>query len=85
MAIQRRGKILKLTGTIGIEEAEIIYAQFEQQLFNKIDLSECVHLHCAILQLIVVFKIPIQKYPSASLLNGWLKNSVFLFQSHQEA
>jgi len=82
MSIQRRGKVLKLNGVIGVEDAEIIYAQFEQQLFNKIDLSGCEHLHSAILQLIVAFKIPIHKYPPASTLTEWLRSSVLLSQSH---
>lgn len=82
MSIQRRGKILKLTGVIGVEDAEMIYAQFEQQLFNKIDLSGCEHLHSAILQLIIAFHIPIHKYPPASMLTDWLRRSVSMFPGH---
>jgi hypothetical protein len=82
MSIQRRGKILKLTGVIGVEDAEIIYAQFEQQLFQKIDLSGCEHLHSAILQLVIAFQIPIHKYPSVPMLNDWLRRSVSLFPGH---
>ncbi len=61
MALTRCGKILKLSGIVGEEDAEIIYAQWEQQLFNKVDLQGCDHLHSAVFQLTGVFQIPIHK------------------------
>ena len=85
MPISRRGKILKLAGMIGVEDAEIIYAQFEQQLFNKVDLSACQHLHSAVLQLIVVFQIPIHKYPAQTEFASWFIQSESLFPCRQEA
>lgn len=85
MSISRRGKILKLSGVISVEDAEIIYAQYEKQLFNKIDLSECQHLHSAVLQLIVVFQIPIHKYPLQAEFAAWFIHSDSLFSCRQEA
>lgn len=85
MPISRRGKILKLSGVIGVEDAEIIYAQFEQQLFNKVDLSACQHLHSAVLQLIVVFQLPIHKYPTQKEFAAWFVQSESLFPCRQEA
>ncbi len=85
MPISRRGKIIKLAGVIGVEDAEIIYAQFEQQLFNKVDLSACQHLHSAVLQLIVVFQIPIHKYPPQADFAAWFSQSESLYPCRQEA
>ena len=76
MTISRRGKILKLTGVIGVEDAEIIYAELERQSFTKVDLSSCEYLHCAVLQMVLVFNISIHKYPQQPILANWLRHSV---------
>lgn len=85
MALTRRGKILKLSGVVGVEDAEIIYAQWEQQLFNKVDLQGCEHLHSAVFQLLVVFQIPIHKLPKQTGLAAWLDCSLSSNAGRQEA
>ncbi|RVT47385.1 hypothetical protein EMM73_05660 [Rheinheimera sediminis] len=85
MSITRRGKILKLSGAIGVEDAEIIYAQYEQQLFTKVDLQQCDHLHSTVFQLLVVFQIPIYKYPQKPELASWFVHSASVYTSQQEA
>jgi hypothetical protein len=81
MGINRRGKILKLSGAIGVEDAEIIYAQYEQQLFTKVDLQECDHLHGSVFQLLIVFQIPIHKYPRKPEFASWFVHSASLYTS----
>ncbi len=76
MTISRRGKILKLTGVIGVEDAEIIYAELERHSFQEVDLSGCEYLHSAVLQLFLMFKVPIHKYPQQPTLASWLRHSV---------
>ncbi|HDZ8846994.1 MULTISPECIES: hypothetical protein [Aeromonas] len=85
MALTRCGKILKLSGIVGVEDAEIIYAQWEQQLFNKVDLQGCDHLHSAVFQLIVVFQIPIHKLPKKTEFALWLDFSLYSNAGRQEA
>lgn len=85
MPVQRRGKIIKLVGHIGVEEAEIVYAQYEQQLFQKVDLQQCEHLHSAVLQLLLQFQIPIHRLPKQQGLADWISQSVSLYQFTQGA
>jgi hypothetical protein len=85
MPVQRRGKIIKLIGNIGVEDAEIVYAQYEQQLFQKVDLQQCEHLHSAVLQLLLQFQLPIHRLPQQQGLADWISCSVSLYQVSQEA
>lgn len=85
MPVTRRGKILKLSGVVGVEDAEVIYAQWEQQLFNKLDLQACDHLHSAVFQLIILFQISIHKYPKQAGLAAWLECSLSSHSGRKEA
>lgn len=85
MPVQRRGKIIKLIGNIGVEDAEIVYAQYEQQLFQKVDLQQCEHLHSAVFQLLLQFQLPIHRLPKQQRLADWIRDSVSLYQAAQGA
>lgn len=84
MPVQRRGKILRLSGHIGVEDAETVYAQFAQQLFEKVDLQNCEHLHSAVLQLLLKFQLPIHRFPQQQALADWIAQSIFMYQASQE-
>ncbi len=84
MPIQRRGKIIRLSGHIGVEDAETVYAQLEKQLFQKVDLQDCEHLHSAVLQLLLKFQLPIHRLPRQQALADWIAHSIFMYQVSQE-
>ncbi|MCH8550389.1 MAG: hypothetical protein LAT62_00540 [Natronospirillum sp.] len=53
MTIQERGKLVKLLDTCPVEEAETLHEKLLHKPDVKLDLSQCVHLHSAVLQVML--------------------------------
>ncbi len=64
--------------TVTVEEAEDVFNWFLKQKKPKVDLSKCKHLHSAVLQLFLIFKPEIIKFPEDEELKVWLETTFLL-------
>ena len=71
MPVEIKKKEAKLTGVLGIEEAEELFNFLVEKKKPKVDLSELEHLHTACLQLLLVFKPEIIAFPQDKELALW--------------
>jgi len=71
MPVEIKKKEAKLTGVVGIEEAEELFNFLVEKKKPKVDLSELEHLHTACLQLLLVFKPEIIAFPQDKELALW--------------
>jgi ABC-type transporter Mla MlaB component len=71
MPVEIKKKEAKLTGVLGIEEAEELYNFLVEKKKPKVDLSEVEHLHTACLQLLLVFKPDVVALPQDKELAHW--------------
>lgn len=54
MSIEVRGKLIKLVGDCGVEDAETLHAKLLRAKDDaRLDLSECQHLHSAVVQVLL--------------------------------
>lgn len=53
MTIQVKGKLVKLLDTCPVEEAETLHDKLLDRPDVKLDLGKCVHLHSAVLQVML--------------------------------
>jgi ABC-type transporter Mla MlaB component len=71
MPVEIKKKEAKLTGVLGIEEAEELFNFLVEKKKPKVDLSEVEHLHTACLQLLLVFKPDVVALPQDKELALW--------------
>lgn len=57
MALEFDEKKIILKDNVSIEEAEQLFEHFLREENSIIDLSQCEHMHTAILQLILLFRM----------------------------
>jgi hypothetical protein len=68
MPFEPKKKTAALTGHCTVEEAEPVLAWLLANRQGRLDLSRCVHLHAAVLQVLMALRPAISKYPSAPAL-----------------
>lgn len=76
MGIQYDKKIAKLTGFIGVEEAESLLEWLQSNPKGKIDLSRCEHLNAANLQVLMAAAPQISAWPTDVVLARWLRQAL---------
>lgn len=81
MTIIQRGQVLRLSGSVGVEEAEELYSRLRAMSAPRLNLSDCEYMHAAILQLILGLNIKIKNYPKDVKLANILLNSYTLRNS----
>lgn len=73
MPIKYKKKVARLSGTVGVEEAETLISLLLQHPRMQIDLDGCEHLHCANLQILMAYKPEICSWPKNETLKTWLQ------------
>jgi hypothetical protein len=58
---------------VRVDEAEALLEALQKKPATKVDLAACTHLHTANLQVLMVAKPCIEKWPQAPELRAWLK------------
>ena len=76
MPIKYENDVVYLEGVIGVEEAEDLYKILIEGNINQIDAASCTHMHAAVLQLVVGFRLHFVGFPSNFILNQWLNNTM---------
>ena len=74
MAMSYRGNVARFADTVGVEEAEAFLAWLHEHPQPKLDLSACIHIHAAQLQVLMAARISITKWPRDPALTTWLKS-----------
>lgn len=73
MSIEMKKKVLVLRDTVSVEEAEGLLSWLQQHPKVKVNLSGCVHLHAAALQVLMAAKNSIAAWPDNVDLRVWLE------------
>jgi hypothetical protein len=58
---------------VSVEEAEGLLEWLQKKPTGKVDLSACLHLHTANLQVLMVAKAGITSWPQNAELRAWLE------------
>ncbi|WP_353684295.1 hypothetical protein V4D30_00500 [Thermodesulfovibrio sp. 3907-1M] len=72
MAVEIKNSTLKFIDLVTVEDAEAIFNKLLEKKKIKIDMSQCKHIHTAILQLLMVFTPEIIKLPEDKDLKKWI-------------
>jgi len=72
MAIEFNDAVARFKGQCRLEEASALFEWLEQTPAAKIDLSDCEHIHTAILQMLMVAKPELLAPPADPFLKQWL-------------
>jgi hypothetical protein len=58
---------------VRVDEAEALLEALQKEPATKVDLAACTHMHTANLQVLMVAKPCIEKWPQAPELRTWLE------------
>lgn len=74
MCVQVRGKLIKLVGHCGVQEAERLHEKLTRCRNDaKLDLSNCDYLHSAVLQVLLDQPRALKRPPRDPILLRWLQ------------
>ncbi|MEB0140158.1 MULTISPECIES: hypothetical protein [unclassified Undibacterium] len=66
----------RLIDIVTVEDAEELLQWVQQHPKGKIDLAACVHLHAAVLQVLMAARLPLAAWPDDAELSIWLQHSL---------
>jgi hypothetical protein len=72
MAIHYKKNVAIFDDVVSVEEAEDLLQWIQKNHKGKVDLSGCVHLHAANLQVLMAAQIPVAAWPRDESLKIWL-------------
>jgi len=67
-----QGRVV-LDGVVGVEDAELLLEGLQGCPTCPIDLSACVHLHTADLQVLMVAQSTVERWPEDPALRIWIE------------
>ena len=76
MSIEYRKSLAVFKDVVNVEEAEALLEWLQKKQGARVDLSACVHLHPANLQVLMVAAPTITSWPRDSVLTEWLKSAL---------
>jgi hypothetical protein len=60
-------------GAVSVEQAEALLAWAQKYPNGRAELSNCAHLHAAVLQVLLAAHIKVERWPTDESLGAWLK------------
>jgi len=76
MPIEFKKNQALFTEVVSVEEAETLLEWLQKKPSAKLDLSACVHLHPANLQVMMAAGASIAAWPADAAFTGWLKSAL---------
>lgn len=76
MPIEYRKGLAVFTDVVSVEEAETLLEWLQKKPGAKVNLSACVHLHPANLQVLMAAAPTIMSWPKDAVLAEWLKSAL---------
>lgn len=73
MTVQVRGKLLKLIDSCPVEDAETVHEKLLEKPELSLDLSQCQHMHSAVLQVLLLQPRPIRRAAEDVFLKQWIQ------------
>jgi len=73
MPIEFKKNRVVFQDVVRVDEAEALLEVLQKRPTTKVDLAACTHLHTANLQVLMVAKPCIEKWPQDPELHTWLK------------
>ena len=74
MAVEFQNNRVMFTEFVGVEEAEGLLNWLQKNPGARVDLSLCLHLHPANVQVLMAAKTPVATWPHDSELRFWLES-----------
>ncbi|MBK1679766.1 hypothetical protein [Rhodocyclus tenuis] len=76
MPIEFRKNQALLTEVVSVEDAEGLLEWLQKKPGARIDLSACMHLHPANLQVLIAASVAIVAWPADAAFTGWLRSAL---------
>lgn len=85
MTIQVKGKLLKLVDSCPVEDAETLHEKLLEKPELNLDLSQCQHMHAAVLQVLMLQPRAIKRPPEDPFLKQWIMPLLVRAEQAREA
>lgn len=72
MTIELHDGVLTCSGTLTVEDAEVLQARLAGGAGRDADLAGCEHVHAACLQVLMAAGVRVTAWPAGSALAAWL-------------
>jgi len=66
----------RLRGVVSVDEAEALTVWIQQNPKAKLNLAQCSHLHCAVLQALMALRPEVSAWPAAPDLHAFLHSTL---------
>jgi hypothetical protein len=76
MAVNYKGNEAICSDLVSVDDAEPLLEWLQAQSAARIDLSGCMHLHPANLQVLMAAKAVVSAWPTDNELASWLKGAL---------
>jgi hypothetical protein len=76
MGMEFRKKLVVLSDTVGVEDAEKLLEWLQDKPTAKVDLAACTHIHPANIQVLMAAGVPVGAWPQDAGLAEWLKSAL---------
>jgi len=76
MPIEFKKNLVVFKGVVPVEDAEVLLECLQTNSAVKVDLSDCTHLHCANLQVLMAAKPNVTAWPGDKEFCTWLKSAL---------
>ena len=73
MGMEFQKKIVVLSASVGVEDAEKLLEWLQNKPTAKVNLSSCTHLHPANIQVLLAAGALVSAWPTDATLADWLK------------
>ena len=73
MGLEFRKKLVLLSDSVGVEDAEKLLEWLQGKPAAKVDLTACTHLHPANIQVLLAAGAPVCAWPQDAELAEWLR------------
>jgi hypothetical protein len=74
MAMEFKKKLVLLSDTVGVEDAEKLLEWLQGKPAARVDLSACTHIHPANIQVLLAAGTTVSAWPADAELTRWLKS-----------
>jgi hypothetical protein len=81
MAMEFRERLVVLSDTVGVEDAEKLLEWLQDKPTAKVDLAACKHIHPANLQVLMAAGVAVSVWPQDAGLTEWLKPALVSIHS----
>jgi anti-anti-sigma regulatory factor len=72
----KKKNLVRLSDTVGVEDAEKLLEWLQGKPAVKVDLSACTHIHTSNIQVLMAAQVAVTSWPADAELARWLQTAL---------